>query len=76
MKGGREGEETHGVMRRSIRVRKPGWMVHVPKGEGEGAEGIVSSNGWKDGNNEIEKEKKIEGKENHALSGVFKMKER
>lgn len=41
------------------------------KGRGRGWKGL-SSNGWKAGNNEIEKEKKIEGKENHALSGVLK----
>lgn len=32
----REGGEERGVMQGSIRVRKPGWMVHVQKGQGGG----------------------------------------
>lgn len=39
------------MMQRSIRVRKPGWMVHVQKGQGE----VWCSSGWKDENNEIER---------------------
>lgn len=28
------------MMQRSIRVRKPGWMVHEQKGEGKEVDGI------------------------------------
>lgn len=56
-----EGEEKHGVMARSIRLRKPGWVVRVQKGQGE----VWCSSGWKDENNEMERGKTGEERESY-----------